>query len=99
MRAIAQTKGDAFYRGEIAQAIERHAKAHGGAMRAADLAAYQPEWVEPIGIDYHGYRLHEMPPNGQGIAALIALGILEHFDIGEICRSTAWRRSTCRSRR
>jgi gamma-glutamyltranspeptidase / glutathione hydrolase len=84
LRAIAQTKGDAFYRGEIAQAIERHAVAHGGAMRASDLAAYRPEWVEPLGIDYHGYRLHELPPNGQGIAALIALGILDHFDIGEI---------------
>ncbi len=84
LRAIAQSKGEAFYRGEIAQAIERHAKAHGGAMRASDLAAFKPEWVEPLGIDYHGYRLHELPPNGQGIAALIALGILEHFDIGEI---------------
>jgi gamma-glutamyltranspeptidase/glutathione hydrolase len=84
LRLIAATKGAAFYQGEIAQAIERHAKAHGGSMRASDLAAYKPEWVEPIGIDYHGYRLHEIPPNGQGIAALMALGILEHFDIGEI---------------
>jgi gamma-glutamyltranspeptidase/glutathione hydrolase len=84
LRAIAQTKGEAFYRGEIAQAIERHAKQHGGAMRASDLAAYKPEWVEPIGIDYHGYRLHELPPNGQGIAALIAIGILDHFNLGEI---------------
>jgi gamma-glutamyltranspeptidase/glutathione hydrolase len=84
LRLIAQTKGAAFYQGEIAQAIERHAKAHGGAMRAADLAAYKPEWVEPIGIHYHGYELHEIPPNGQGIAALMALGILEHFNIGEI---------------
>ncbi len=84
LRLIAQTKGAAFYQGEIAQAIERHAREHGGAMRAADLAAYKPEWVEPIGIDYHGHRLHEIPPNGQGIAALMALGILEHFNIGEI---------------
>ena len=53
-------------------------------MRASDLAAYQPEWVEPIGIDYRGHRMHEIPPNGQGIAALIALGILEHFDLGEL---------------
>jgi gamma-glutamyltranspeptidase/glutathione hydrolase len=51
-------------------------------MTAKDLAAFQPEWVEPIGKDYHGYTLHEIPPNGQGIAALIALGILRHFDIG-----------------
>ena len=84
LRLIAQTRGAAFYQGEIAQAIERHAKAHGGAMRATDLAAFKPEWVEPIGVNYQGYRLHEIPPNGQGIAALMALGILEHFNIGEI---------------
>jgi gamma-glutamyltranspeptidase/glutathione hydrolase len=82
LRAIALTKGEAYYRGEIAQAIERHARAHGGALTAADMAAYRPEWVEPIAVDYrNGCRLHEIPPNGQGIAALIALGILRHFDI------------------
>ena len=52
-------------------------------MRASDLAAYSPEWVTPIGRDYRGYRLHEIPPNGQGITALIALGILSHFDLSE----------------
>ena len=82
LRAIARTRGEAFYRGEIAQAIERHAREHGGAMSAADLAAYRPEWVEPLSVDYrNGYRLHEIPPNGQGIAALIALGIVRHFDL------------------
>ncbi|MFL6662908.1 MAG: gamma-glutamyltransferase family protein, partial [Rhizobacter sp.] len=84
LRLIAQTRGEAYYRGEIAQAIERHARAHGGAMTAGDLAAFQPEWVEPIGVDYRGHTLHEIPPNGQGIAALIALGILRHFDIGSL---------------
>jgi gamma-glutamyltranspeptidase/glutathione hydrolase len=84
LRAIAQSKGAAFYQGEIAQAIERHALAEGGAMRASDLAAYRPEWVEPISIDYRGFALHEIPPNGQGIAALIALGILQHFGISEL---------------
>ena len=82
LRLIAQTRGDAFYRGEVAAAIVAHAKAHGGSMTEADLAAYQPEWVEPIAQNYRGHTLHEIPPNGQGIAALIALGILEHFDIG-----------------
>jgi gamma-glutamyltranspeptidase / glutathione hydrolase len=82
LRLIAQTRGDAFYRGEVAAAIAAHAKAHGGSMTEADLAAYQPEWVEPIAQNYRGHTLHEIPPNGQGIAALIALGILEHFDIG-----------------
>ena len=47
----------------------------------SDFAEYRPEWVEPIGIDTYGHRLHEIPPNGQGIAALAALGILRHFDI------------------
>ena len=84
LRLIAQSKGEAFYRGEIAAAVEAHAKAHGGAMTAADFAAYQPEWVEPICKDYRGYTLHELPPNGQGIAALIALGILDTFDIAAL---------------
>ena len=53
-------------------------------MTAADLAAYRPEWVEPIAKDYRGHTLHEIPPNGQGIAALIALGILEHFDLAAL---------------
>ena len=82
LRLIAQTRGEAFYRGEVAQAIEAHARAHDGAMTAADMAAYRPEWVETISQAYAGHELHEIPPNGQGIAALIALGILSHFDLG-----------------
>ena len=81
LRAIAASKGQALYGGEIAEAIERFAKAHGGSLTAKDLANYQPEWVKPIAQDYRGYTLHEIPPNGQGIAALIALGILSHFDL------------------
>ena len=57
------------------QALERMAMAQGAGLRASDLASYRPEWVTPIGKDYRGYTLHEIPPNGQGIAALIALGI------------------------
>jgi gamma-glutamyltranspeptidase/glutathione hydrolase len=81
LRAIAESKGAAFYQGEIAQALERFSAQNGGSMTAADLAAYKPEWVKPIGKNYRGYTVHEIPPNGQGIAALIALGILDHFDI------------------
>ena len=81
LRAIAQSKGEAFYRGEIAQALERFSAANGGSMKASDLAAYKPEWVQPLARNYRGYTMHEIPPNGQGIAALIALGILERFDI------------------
>ncbi|GJD46091.1 Glutathione hydrolase-like YwrD proenzyme [Methylobacterium cerastii] len=81
LRAIAETKGKAFYEGEIAEAMARHASENGGAMTVADLAAYRPEWVTPTKKDYRGYTLHEIPPNGQGIAAQIALGILQNFDL------------------
>ncbi|GBD50438.1 gamma-glutamyltransferase family protein [Methylopila sp. Yamaguchi] len=84
LRAIGATRGDAFYRGEIAEAMAAHAAAHGGAMTVADLAAFRPEWVEPIAKTYRGYTVHEIPPNGQGIAALIALGILSRFDLAEL---------------
>ena len=84
LRLIAQTRGEAFYRGEIAAAAEDHSRAHGGAMTAADFAAHAPEWVTPLQQDYRGHTLHEIPPNGQGIAALMALGILQHFDIGAL---------------
>jgi gamma-glutamyltranspeptidase/glutathione hydrolase len=62
----------------------KHAQAHGGAVTLDDFAAYQPEWVQPIGQAYRGYTLHEIPPNGQGIAALIALGILSNFDLASL---------------
>jgi gamma-glutamyltranspeptidase/glutathione hydrolase len=84
LKAIAETKGRAFYEGEIAQALVRFSDQHGGAMTLKDLAQYQPEWVEPIAQNYRGYTLHEIPPNGQGIAALIALGILENFDMSSM---------------
>ncbi|MEO8124452.1 MAG: gamma-glutamyltransferase family protein [Burkholderiales bacterium] len=81
---IATSEGEAFYRGEIAAAAESHARANGGAMTAADFAAYAPEWVTPLAKDYRGHTLHEIPPNGQGIAAQIALGILSHFDLASL---------------
>ena len=84
LRAIAQSKGQAFYGGEIAQAIEKFAVTHSGSITARDFASYKPEWVKPIGKNYRGHTLHEIPPNGQGIAALIALGILERFDLASM---------------
>ncbi|AKJ30511.1 gamma-glutamyltransferase family protein [Caldimonas brevitalea] len=84
LRLIAQTEGEAYYRGEIAAAVARHAAADGAALTESDLAAYEPEWVGPLAKDYRGYTLHEMPPNGQGIAAQVALGILSHFDIASL---------------
>jgi len=89
LRLIAQTRGEAFYRGEIAEAAEHHARDHGGAIRAADFAAFRPEWVTPLARHYSGHTLHEIPPNGQGIAAQIALGILSHFDIGSMTIDSA----------
>jgi gamma-glutamyltranspeptidase/glutathione hydrolase len=81
LEKIAQTRGEAFYRGAIAENIEAHARKHDAAMRAADFAAHKSDWLTPLEMDYRGYTLHEIPPNGQGIVALIALGILEHFDL------------------
>ncbi|MBT9506163.1 MAG: gamma-glutamyltransferase family protein [Rhodoferax sp.] len=84
LRAIAASKGEAFYQGEIAQALERFSKQYGGGLTQADLAAHRPEWVKPIAKNYRGYTLHEIPPNGQGIAALMALGILDKFDLASL---------------
>ncbi len=81
LEQIAQTRGAAFYRGDLADRIDAHARAHGGSLRKADLEAHESEWVRPISLEYHGHRLHEIPPNGQGLVALIALGILERFDL------------------
>ncbi len=81
LRAIADTRGQAYYGGEIAQAIEKFSVQNGGSLKAKDFEQYRPEWVTPIEKNYRGHTLHEIPPNGQGIAALIALGILDNFDV------------------
>ena len=81
LEKIAATRGKAFYKGEYAEKLEAHARKNGGTMRAADLAANKPDWVKPLETDYRGYTLHEIPPNGQGIVALMALGMLQHFDL------------------
>ncbi|MBK8527197.1 MAG: gamma-glutamyltransferase family protein [Rubrivivax sp.] len=84
LRLIARSKGEDFYRGEVAATAAAHARDHGGAMTEADFAAYRPEWVGTTAQDYRGHTLHEIPPNGQGIAAQIALGILQHFDLAAL---------------
>ena len=81
LEAIASSEGKEFYQGEIADAIDKASRAEGGFMRAGDLHRHQGLVVEPISVDYRGTTLHEIPPNGQGIAALIAMGILRHFDL------------------
>jgi gamma-glutamyltranspeptidase/glutathione hydrolase len=82
LRLIAESRGAAYYGGELAAAMAAHAKSNGGSVTVADFAAYRPEWVTPIARRYRDHVLHEIPPNGQGIAALIALGIAEKFDLG-----------------
>jgi len=84
LHAIATTKGQAIYGGEIAHALEKFSKAHGGSLKASDFAAYTADWVTPISQNYRGHTLHEIPPNGQGIAALITLGILGNFDLAAL---------------
>ncbi|HKY03052.1 MAG TPA: gamma-glutamyltransferase family protein [Burkholderiales bacterium] len=81
LRLIADSEGESFYRGELAQRMSAHAAENGAAFTESDLASHQNDWVQPISHDYRGLRLHELPPNGQGIVALTALGILSHFDL------------------
>ena len=83
LELIAQSNGEAFYNGELAEKIAAHSASCGGALAREDLASHTCDWVEPIGVDYRDTTLHEIPPNGQGLAALIALGILRQFSLNE----------------
>ncbi len=84
LEELARSGGESFYRGALAEKIAAFSAACGGALVAEDLAAHHADWVEPVSQNYRGHTLHEIPPNGQGIATLIALGILEHFDLGSL---------------
>ncbi|MDF9798506.1 gamma-glutamyltranspeptidase/glutathione hydrolase [Catalinimonas alkaloidigena] len=79
---ISEQGRDAYYKGEIAEKIEAHMKKRGGFLTREDLAAHESEWVEPVSVNYRGYDVWELPPNGQGMGALQMLSILEGFDIG-----------------
>ena len=83
-RAVAEGGADAFYRGEIGAAIARTVKKLGGVMREEDLAAHHSQWVDPISTEYRGHRVWECPPNGQGLAALLALNLVRGFDLTEL---------------
>lgn len=80
LRSIAETGAESFYRGEIADQIDTFSRQHGGFLRKEDLAAYHPEWVDPIGVQYKGYDVWEIPPSGQGLIALIALNVLKGYE-------------------
>jgi gamma-glutamyltranspeptidase/glutathione hydrolase len=81
LEKIARGGRDAFYKGEIARSIDAYFKANGGFLSYEDLAAHQGEWVEPVSVNYRGYEVWELPPNGQGIAALQMLNLLEPYDL------------------
>lgn len=80
LASIAETNAESFYRGELAEAIIRFSEQTGGCLAAEDLASYQPEWVDPIKVNYRGYDVWEIPPNGQGLVALQALNLLKGFE-------------------
>lgn len=83
LEQVASGGRDAFYKGEIGQRIVEFSKAQGGAMTAEDLADYSAEWVDPISTQYHGWTVYELPPNGQGIAALEMLNLMQQFPLAQ----------------
>ena len=89
LEAIGRGGREAFYRGELAQRLDRYFRRVGAALRYADLAAHHGEWVQPAGVSYRGYQLYELPPNGQGFAALQMLNILQQVDLSQWPRDSA----------
>ncbi|MBQ6701159.1 MAG: gamma-glutamyltransferase family protein, partial [Oscillospiraceae bacterium] len=83
LEAIGATGAEAFYSGDIARKIDADSRRFGGYLRYEDLAKFEAKWVEPIKVNYRGYEICEIPPNGQGIVALMALNILKEFDFAE----------------
>jgi gamma-glutamyltranspeptidase/glutathione hydrolase len=83
LQSIAETKAGSFYRGELAEKIDRFSREHGGFLRKEDLESYKPEWVDPIHVNYRGYDVWEIPPNGQGLKTLLALNILKGYNFSE----------------
>ncbi|MGB7848371.1 MAG: gamma-glutamyltransferase [Candidatus Acidiferrum sp.] len=83
LQQIAEHGRDAYYKGEIATRVLETIKRHGGAMTAQDLAEFSAEWVEPLSTTYRDWTVYEIPPNGQGMAALVMLNIMETFPLGE----------------
>jgi gamma-glutamyltranspeptidase/glutathione hydrolase len=89
LRALAAGGRDVFYRGELAEQIVACSRANGGLLERGDLAAHRSDWVEPIGTDYRGHHVCELPPNGQGLTALLALNMLECFDLAAVAGDAA----------
>jgi gamma-glutamyltranspeptidase/glutathione hydrolase len=89
LQLLAETQGQALYQGELAEAMVRQAREQGGALTLTDLAEHESVWTEPIGIGVRDWTVHEMPPNGQGLAALIALGILDILQVDRFAADSA----------
>lgn len=83
LQLIGETNAESFYKGELAEQITQFVTKYGGFLSKEDLAGYKPEWVDPIKVNYRGYDIWEIPPNGQGLIALMALNILKGFNITE----------------
>lgn len=86
---IGETHGESFYQGDLARRISDHSFETGGCLSLEDLAEHTSLWVQPLSIDYGDITLHELPPNGQGLSAMIALGILKHFNLGQFAMDSA----------
>ena len=84
LQKIAEQGTDVFYQGEIAEQLCAYLQSHGGALTLQDMQAHRADWCGTLSQHYRGYDLHEIPPNGQGIAALMALGILQHFELDSL---------------
>ena len=84
LRLIGETNGEAFYKGEIAEKMDAFMQANGGFLRKADFEKHTATWVDPVSVNYRGYDVYELPPNGQGIAALQMLNVLEGYDLRQM---------------
>jgi len=89
LRQVASHGRDAFYNGKLTEVMVDFLRKQGGTHTVEDFSTYQPEWVEPISTTYHGWKVSELPPNGQGIAALSMLNIMEHFPIASYGHNSA----------
>jgi gamma-glutamyltranspeptidase/glutathione hydrolase len=83
LRSIGASQARAFYEGDLADRIDAFSRAHGGYLRKSDLESFRVQWVDPVSVRYRGYDIWELPPNGQGIVALMALNILSGFEFAE----------------
>ena len=88
-KQIAKSYGESFYKGDIAQTISEFITEQGGFLSVDDLKSYEPEWINPVSSNYRGFDVWELPPNGQGIAALQILNILEQYDIANMGHNSA----------